>query len=138
MSNDRAEGQFMLAVIGGAVLLIVAMVWKFSEALGLDMATGGRVISGLVAAAGVLAIAWWNNGFGLFNVKAIWPVSLGLIWMAFWPAMNVWGAVGPAWASNAGIDIELVWWAAWYTKGAVLVLIVGGGWWLNSILGERY
>lgn len=135
MSDSRDDGVLALVVIGAVVGAIAWVVWSFSEALGLDMATGGRVFGLLVMAAGFLAIAWWTSGFGLLGFRGSWPIALGLVWMAFWPALTVWGALTPAFM---GVEPEVAWWAAWYTKGVVLVLLVGGGWWLNSYLEDRY
>lgn len=91
MSDSRDDGVLALVVIGAVVGAIAWVVWSFSEALGLDMATGGRVFGLLVMAAGFLAIAWWTSGFGLLGFRGSWPIGLGLVWMAFWPALTVWG-----------------------------------------------
>lgn len=135
VGDSREEGALALVIIAAAVGAVAWVVWSFSEALGLDMATWGRVFAGLVLAAGFMAAAWWTSGFGILGFRGSWPIGLGFVWMAFWPALNVWGALTPAFM---GIDPELAWWAAWYSKGLALMVLVGGGWWLNSLLDDRY
>lgn len=135
MSDSREEGALALVVIGGGLLGLAWVVWSFSEALNLDMRTGGRVLGALILAAGFMVAAWWTSGFGLLGFRGSWPIGLGLVWMAFWPALTVWGALTPAFM---GIEPEVAWWAAWYTKAGVLVVLVAGGYWLSSALDDRY
>lgn len=135
MSNSREEGALALVVIGGGLLGLAWVVWSFSEALNLDMRTGGQVLGALILAAGFMVAAWWTSGFGLLGFRGSWPIGLGLVWMAFWPALTVWGALTPAFM---GIEPEVAWWAAWYTKAGVLVVLVAGGYWLSSALDDRY
>lgn len=59
MSDSREEGALALVVIGGGLLGLAWVVWSFSEALNLDMRTGGRVLGALILAAGFMVAAWW-------------------------------------------------------------------------------
>ena len=134
--REEEQGQRILVgalLIAGAVALVV---WKLSAALGVSMEVGAKIISALVAAALLVGVAWWSDtsqaGPSFLSVQNVWPVALGMIWVGLWPALSIWGAVGPTWLPEP----ETVWWSAWYTKGLVLALIVGGGWWLNWLLSE--
>ena len=131
MSDNRNpnDGPF----VATALLFMVGLagVWWFSDTFSLDMETGARVL-GMHAVLAVMAwITWQHSEYALFNLSNAWPVLLGMLWMAWWPALNHWEIA--SFPSFYHPDDISVWWAAWYTKVTVLVLIVGGGYGLKTV-----
>jgi hypothetical protein len=132
MSSQNNDGQVFLAFAMVVVLVLGFCILKFSEALGLDFMTGGKVLGGLVMATVLLGVCWWQAGFG-FGLRGTWPICAGVAWMALWPALNVWGVVIPA---MRGYEPELAWWAMWYTKVLGLAAVVGLGYLVNRIIDD--
>jgi hypothetical protein len=121
--NDDA----VLALIVIAVLAVLAVVWKFSTVLGLDMATGAKVLLSVALATG-LYIACLK--FELIELRKTWQLYLGAVWFSFWPALDHWAVQS---ASPFSSEESVAWFGAWYTKVGVLVFIVGGGYLLNKM-----
>lgn len=134
--NDNDAAAIVLALSIGLAAVVLGIVWMFSQTLGLDMSSGGWVRGGLVA----LAIAvWCALKLDLFEPIDIVPAALAGLWVCFWPALTYWGTssspfarLGSAFAQSDD-DIQIAWWAAWYTKLGVLlaILLIGYGvrWW---------
>jgi len=120
MSN-RNDGDWALFVVilgGGFVLFCV---WWFSTTFGLDMSTG--------------ALKFFDDYYDTFRFGNVWPVLLGLVWCAWWPALDYW-------AAHAGYRLSLydedvtVWWNAWYTEFGVLVALIGGGFLAKKLVSD--
>ncbi len=118
--NDQAA---LVMLLGLAVVAVIGfVVWKFSNLLGLDMATGGQVLLGLVTLLVCVGVLWWSDWFEMVDIA---PAALAGLWLCFWPALTYWGAESslvPAFAQYD--DPPTAWWSAWYTKWGVLVAIL--------------
>lgn len=126
--SNRNDGPFLATVL--LFMIGVSSVWWFSDTFNLDMSTGAQVL-GMHAILAVMAWVSWRFGeYSLFSFSNAWPVLLGLLWMAWWPALNHWAVASyPAFYNPDDIS---VWWAAWYTKFAGLVLLIAGGYGAKS------
>lgn len=135
-SNRNATGSdgVLLVIVIGAIFLL-ALVLAVAETLGIDRLTAAKVaIPGLLLIVGFAAMCWKK----LEWAEMTWPVALGLLWCCFWPALEYHsnhGIFGP------GGDFEAYartrWFAAWYTKWGVLLVLIGGGYYLRSFINER-
>lgn len=135
--TTRSDNSLSGMIIVGLSLFFVYLVWQFSKILGLDMATGFKVIVGLVMFSILLGISLYcSNSYSweLFSLKNTWPVLLGVLWMSFWPALDHWATktVPPFFHT----DDATVWWAAWYTKWGGLLGLVGLGYLVKNMLDE--
>lgn len=132
MGRSSSDGSENLIVVGiFATLAVVALlVWKFSTAFGLDMATGGRVLSGMAILAILTAVLVKLD----FELIGFLPVIVAALWMCWWPALNYWAAQAQFplpidFYPDAEDARPALWWAAWYTKlgGVLLILGIGYG-----------
>jgi hypothetical protein len=130
--NDLA---LLFMILGGGFILFC--VWWFSTALALDMSTGGKVM-GLLAipiALGIASLKYFDGDYDVLRFGNVWPVLLGLVSIAFWPALDYWAAhIGfrPALYDE---DVT-VWWNAWYTELGALVVFVGGGYGAKKFIND--
>lgn len=117
----------VLVAIGACVVGLG--VWKFSKALGLDFAAGGKLVMSILFAIVLLGVAMWQESErdGFLTVKGIAPAAIATVWIGLWPALQQWGSVGPMFY---GMDVqEVEWWANGLTRWIVLLAILGGGYW---------
>lgn len=124
MSNTNDTAEIKLFFIAVAIAIIAFLVWRFSKALGVDMNTGGGILISLAASISLILSGHFNNGFGFFTVRGIWPVALAVAFAGLWPAMDVWAAPdAPLWA----YEPSSVWWVSWWAKlsGVILILVCG-------------
>lgn len=113
------------------------VVWQFSTTFGLDMSTGASVFGRLIALAITAGICWkFGDDFPLLHLENTWPVFLGLLWVCWWPALNFWATKD--YPSFYQPDDAIVWWSAWYTKLAGLLVFTGGGFGLRAALQRDY
>lgn len=128
--NNRNDGPFLAA----ALLLIVgvACVWWFSDTFGLDFRTSAQVMALHLVVGAMAWVSWRFGEYSLFSFSNAWPALLGLVWMCWWPALEHWSLA----AQTAFYQTEAptIWWAAWYTKFGVLVLLVGGGYGFKAVM----
>ncbi|MNN79925.1 hypothetical protein D3C81_1966100 [compost metagenome] len=103
------------------------MVWKFSEALGLDFAAGGKLLMSILFAIVLLGLGWWQQTLytGILTVKGISPAAIAIVWLGLWPALQQWGSVGPMFHGMTEQEVE--WWANGFTRWGVLLAILLGG-----------
>lgn len=126
--NDRDGALALFGIFG---LIVCALVWKLSRNLGLDFQTTFKICGSLVLiAVGTGIIAFISGGSIPFRV--LLPISLCLMWAAIWPALEVWGMLGPRPPAEMwGWDYEpqIAWWAEWYTRWGVMlgILVLGYG-----------
>lgn len=134
MSNNRdsSTSEFLFGSAVIAVLVVAAVVWKFSTFLGLDMATGAAVFFGLLTVSVLGGIsAYFGGQYPLISLGKIWPILLASFTFSVWPAIEFWatpedvrGALAYNAASLGYTGGPEGWWAQWYTK---TVLVAGGG-----------
>lgn len=137
MSNNSNDESWILLVIGAIVVAIAFVLWKFSTFFGLDISTGGAVFGSLVALVVVTGVVWkFGEDFGPIRLGTIWPILLALLWCCWWPALDFWASQqGPSFFNPDDVSI---WWAAWYTKWGVFVVILGVGYALKKFLQPDY
>lgn len=126
MSNNNNDDSWILLVIGAIVAAIAFVVWQFATFFGLDMSTGGAVFARLVALVVITGVSWkFGEAFSPIHLRNIWPILVALLWCCWWPALDFWASQQhPSFFNPEEVS---VWWAAWYTKLGVLVVIIGAG-----------
>lgn len=125
--SKRGNDDTVLALIIIAALAVLAVVWKFSTWLGLDMATGAKVLLTLAIASGIY-IACLK--FELIQFGKTWQLYTASVWFSFWPALDRWAIQD---AAPFRAEESVAWFAAWYTKIGVLVLVIGAGYLVNKM-----
>lgn len=133
--NDNDLALLLVILIGGGIALAV---WKFSTACGLDMNTGASVMLRLAIpiALGAGSLKFFDD-YDTFRFGNVWPVLLGLVWVAWWPALDYWAA-----HAELGYSLSLsdegvtVWYNAWYTEFGVLVALIGGGYFARKLVSD--
>lgn len=122
-SND-VDPVFVLILIGAVA--IVFGIYQLGEALWLDFQTMLSVIGRSVLAFTVAGVCiWFGREADSLNFSETWPLLLGLLYIAWRPAFNVWASHGrPAFMAY---QYEEVWWNAWYTR-AIILTGCGGLW----------
>lgn len=143
MESGKNDRDFALLAILVAAFVVVGIVWKSSAALGLDLVTELKVLTGLAITAFLARISHMHGGAGAFSFANVWPVLLGLVWMSTWPALDYWAASVDYFTSNSVSFAEDgsgggLWWDAWYTQMFGLAAVVGGGYALRKVLQTRY
>ena len=137
MNNRNGDDWALFVVIlgGGFVLFCV---WWFSTTFGLDISTGGKVMGLLVIpiVLGAVSLKFFDGYYDTLRFGNVWPILLGLVWCAWWPALDYWAAHSGYRLSLYDEDVT-VWWNAWYTEFGVLAAILGGGF-LAKKLGSDY
>ncbi|HDR9202753.1 TPA: hypothetical protein QDB48_004108 [Burkholderia vietnamiensis] len=135
MSNrsDNDLAFLLIILIGGGIAFAV---WKFSTACGLDIATGASVMMRLAIpiALGAAALKFCDY-YDMFSFGNVWPVLLGLVWFAWWPALDYWAAHAEGSFSLYDESVT-VWWNAWYTEFGVLAALVGGGYFVKKLASD--
>jgi len=126
-----------VVLLGLAAAFVGYLIWQFSEALGLPFGAGASIVGWTFAAALGLAVIHFSGGLGLFSVESTWPVALGVVFMGFWPAIKFWGDRTPPAFGRAEV-VELTWWAEWYTLWPALIVLVVGGYMLNTYRDRRF
>jgi len=136
MSNRNGDDWVVFAaILGGGFVLFC--VWWFSTIFGLDMGTSAKVM-GLLAipiVLGVVSLKFFDGYYDMLRFGNVWPVLLGLVWVAWWPALDYW-------AAHSGYSLSLydedvtVWWNAWYTEIGVLAAIIGGGFLAKKLVSD--
>lgn len=126
--DDRNSAGILFFIFG---LIVCLPVWKLSRSIGLDFQTTFKICGSLVLVVALTGIiAYLSRGSVPFRL--LLPISLVFMWAAVWPALEVWGMVGPrppAEMSGWGYEPQIAWWAEWYTRwGVVLgILVLGYG-----------
>jgi len=135
--NNDSNSSVWIIFFGGAVAFVF-VAWQISMALGVDFSAGGSLLSGLILGAIMIGVGWWQerDSSGVFTVRGMLPLALATVWMSAGPAMQQWGAIGPMFANMTEDTRPLEWWANAYTRWAVALVILGGGYWL--VFRERY
>jgi hypothetical protein len=135
--NNGDDGTLVLLaiiVIGGGLAFAV---WQFSTLFGLDMSTGASVMGRLVGVAVLATLSWkFGDDVDVIHLGNVWPILLGMVWIAWWPALDYWAAHTEPRFSLSDEDVTL-WWNAWYTEFGVLAAIIGGGFFAKRI-GSDY
>lgn len=126
-NSDMLMFLFIFIAIGIGVL-----TWKVSDAFNLDLATGSKIVMGLLMVL-VLTIASIYTGF----FSKTYPILLGLFWVVCWPALDYWAASGPN-SFDFLLDRKTPWWAAWYIKAGVLIGLVGIPYLIKKIRSPYY
>ncbi|BCQ29992.1 hypothetical protein NK8_81830 (plasmid) [Caballeronia sp. NK8] len=136
MSNRNGNDLVLLVVIlGGGFILFC--VWQFSNAFGLDMSTGSKVMALLAIpiALGITSFKFFDGDYDMLRLGSVWPVLIGLVWVAFWPALDHWAAHGGYRPSLYDEDVT-VWWNAWYTEFGALVALIGGAYGAKKLFND--
>lgn len=136
MSNRNDNDLALLVIILGGVIVLAFVRW-FSSTLGLDMSTGASVMWRLAIpiALGAAALKFFDEYDNTFRFGNIWPVLLGLVWIAFWPALNYWAAHGES-SFSLTDEAVTVWYNAWYTEFGVLAAIIGSGYFIKKLTND--
>lgn len=131
MNNRRRDdgAPLVMALIAIGAFVVGMMVWKFSKALGLDFAAGGKLLMGILFAIVLLGFAWWQESQrdGILTIIGMAPLALATVWLGLWPALQQWGSIGPMFYGMDAQEVE--WWANGLTRWGVLLAILGGGYW---------
>lgn len=133
--NDNDFAMFVVLLGGG---LIALAVWKFSTACGLDMNTGASVMLRLAipVALGAASLKFCDE-YSTFRFANVWPVLLGLVWAAWWPALDYWAAHAESgYSLSLSDDAVTLWYNAWYTEFGVLAVLIGGGYLTKKLVND--
>lgn len=117
--RNGADGLLLWGVVLVAgVLVTFSIVIDVSQLLGLNLGAGSELLFNLVACWVLVFLfrAW--TGLGL---RVLWPFGLGLCWLAFMPALEVW-------LSEEHFNLV----SSWLGKCGGAVLLTGIGMWINS------
>lgn len=118
MSQRGGSQGFQLwwgALIALAVVIFLAVL-KFSQLFQLDLETGSSVLWNLCLVWGSMYLVGLSTRFGL---RALWPIGLGLTWLAFMPAFGVW------------FDEDwYAWVSSWWGRIGAFIAITGIGFWI--------
>jgi len=129
MNNNSDLVMLIIVVVTGLILFIC---WKFSQALGIDLATGARLFFGLILTAGAaIALLKFNH------LNAFWPFLLGVLWIFCWPSLDYWAVESTSLFASNHLS-ETPWWAKWYTKVGGLIALVGGGYLYKYFFDRGY
>lgn len=139
MASRDDSGQAFLVVVVLCVGLLGLGIWKFSNALGIDMSAGISLFVGFITAVTLLGVGWWQQSSygGFLSVRGVLPLAIWFVWLGMGPALQQWGAIGPMFAGMTDETRPVEWWANGYTRWGVSLLILGGGYWL-FFRQERY
>lgn len=116
----------VLVVALAAVGYVLAKA--FSSQIGVDVASGGRLLFSMVLCGGMILLALWSQlTDGFFGLRALMPPALCTLWAGLWPSMKVWGAK-PLYLEGMPLDnADLQWWATTYSQwGGWFLLLFGG------------
>jgi hypothetical protein len=137
MSN-RNDSDWVLWALVIAGLFLGLLVWKFSEALGLDIKSGASVLLRLIVTAALTGLcAWFGKDFEFLHLKSVWPILTVLFWLCWWPALDCWASSEVPFSSMRE-TYDLPWWDEWYTKWGVVAFLIGGWFGLRRVFGDRY
>lgn len=132
--SSRNDAVFGLILVFSAIVGV--LIFKFSNAIGVDWETGLEIILKMAAILGVWAIYKYFSGYNPFTV---WPLVLGGLCWAWFPAVDIWAlqeSSGSVFGDFQPYNREasIAWYGMWYAKGLVLALTVGGGYFVDSRL----
>lgn len=134
MQQVSKDQDLVWASIAIAVLAGIGLVWWFSGAVGLDMATSAAVLWRLlVLAITTGSLFYFGQTMELLHPSRTWPVLLAAGWGCCWPALDYYATLDESVALTAGLQ---PWWDAWHTKVGGTLAIVGTGVGLRLGLGR--
>lgn len=119
MMSQRGSSQGFPLLWGALIALAIVIflaVLKFSQLFQLDLETGSSVLWNLCLVWGSMYLVGLSTRFGL---RALWPIGLGLTWLAFMPAFGVW------------FDEDwYAWVSSWWGRIGAFIVITGIGFWI--------
>lgn len=139
--NNRQEFPIELVVIAIFAFVVGMAVWKFSDAVGLDFAAGGKLLFGLMFACVLLALGWWQeyvSSHGFLSLRAMIPAALAVVWLGLWPALQQWGSIGPMFAGMTDETRPVEWWASGWFRWPVLAVILVPGYYIVYRQSDLY
>lgn len=117
------------ALAAGIVYLVLQLL---PDSLALSWSGSAWIIVGMILAVVMLGVGFWcetqsTNEYFL-TLAGVAPVAAATVWGGLWPAMEEWGAIGPAFL---GVPPPVAWWASPAIHWAGLaIILVGGYYWL--------
>lgn len=129
--NSRANDDFVPAIFMIVVILCGIGVWKFSQATGLPWDSSLKVIIGMTITTAFAGTYAYFTRYG-YNSFSIWPLFVLGIYISWFPAFDYWGINTDTYYDIFKDDgfhevTELAWYARWYTKVLVSLLILWCG-----------
>ncbi|WP_248915976.1 hypothetical protein [Pseudomonas moorei] len=128
MEDSRNRGGEVLALGAGLCLVTYVLTKAFSDMVGVDWPTGGRLLFSIILFVGLMATGIWGQlTDSFFGVRAVSPIALSTLWGGLWPAMTYWG-MKPFYFKGMPIEnAEVEWWASSYMHwGGMAVIFFGG------------
>lgn len=125
MQQVAKDQDLVWASIAIAVLAGIGLVWWFSGAVGLDMATSAAVLWRLlVLAITTGSLFYFGQTMELLHPSRTWPVLLAAGWGCCWPALDYYATLEDAFGLVSAVE---PWWDAWQAKFGGAVAIAGAG-----------
>ena len=128
MEESRNRGGEILAFGVGLCLLTYVITKAFSDSIGVDSTTGGRLLFSIALCVGLIGLGGWGQlTDSWFGVRGMLPLALSTLWGGLWPAMTYWG-MKPLYLPGMPIEnAEVEWWAnSWMHWGGLAVIFFGG------------
>lgn len=130
---DRTQ-ETLIALLFAAILCVIG-VKACADAFGLPWKTMLQEILATLTVVG-LAVASWLYGYDwrFSRLSVAWPALLGLLFFAWWPALDAWNTVISLPSlldydqSNYVVKGDAFWDAMWFRWGILAVCGAGYGW----------
>lgn len=135
--------QTLAATILASVLLAAMTAIPFSEAIEIDYKSIFSTLLGLniVLCLTLMLVRYefldsgiYRHQLGWCRIQTVWPPLLATAWICFSPSLDALEIQQlPNALKNSGF-----WWAAWYTKLGVSLVIISAGCAINNLVKTQY
>lgn len=131
MEDTRNRGGEMVAYAAGFALVLYVVTQAFSDMIGVDWTTGGRLLFSIVLGLSLIGLGVWGElTDSWFGVRGMLPIALTTLWGGLWPAMAYWG-MKPLYLPGMPIDnADVEWWASSTMHWGGMAIIFFGGYFL--------
>lgn len=135
--SSKSDNDLMQITVIAVVAVIAFMVWKFSTFFGLPWEIGGHVI--LYSIITIIFASGWCYFRSSYDPLPIWPLVLFFLYCSWFPAIDYWGVETTSrvyFSSYNGLKdfTDVAWYARWYTKVLISLIILVGGYYLDPKL----
>lgn len=141
--TEKSDFQNLATTIIGVVLFTSLMAIPFGEVAGVAYKASFQTLLGLnvVICLTLVLIGFefidnniYRQQLGWCRIQTLWPILLSTAWICFSPTLDALEIQ----QLPIAIKIGGFWWAAWYTKLGVGLLIIGTGYAINYLVKELY
>lgn len=134
-TQSSSDPKGIIALVIGAAIVGYLILNSLATSLGVDISAALTLVIGLVCTIGLLGAGFWSqaNETWPLTVLNVLPLALATFVMAWSPALNQLGCIGPI-----QLCWEVKWWGSSYTHYGVAFAILAIGYGYLYLTRDRH